>query len=105
MNPIRHMLAIISGTNCHRLWLALLASQTCSALTAINRSRAVCDTRRAPNRSTIRALVKLATAIDAAQAAKISGKFSPAPKCSATSCCAELMNPNSPPVTIAAPIT
>ena len=44
--------AIISGMNCHSVSSGRLENQACSALTQMNRITAVCETRRAPNRST-----------------------------------------------------
>jgi hypothetical protein len=86
------MFIAISGTNWYSVWCGLERQPELHAgRRDEQKNSAVCETRRAPNLSTIRELAKLAIAMPPAIAAKISGNLSPAPKCSATSCCEELM--------------
>ena len=91
MKPIRHKFTDSTGMNCQIVSCGWLASSSCSALVPMNAISAVCDTRRAPKRSTMRELVKLAMLIITAVPPNKSGNHEPAPKCSATSCCDELM--------------
>ena len=105
MKPKSAMLIAISGTNCHRLSSGWKATITCTALTTIKANSAVWLTRRAPKRSTMRALDQLANAIDPAQIANTIGKMSPAPKVWVISCFEEMMKPNRALNTSAEPST
>ena len=90
LEPIKPTIAILPVNKVRKIGKdvgAKRAASNCNAPIAINVSNAVCDTRRAPKRSTIRELVKLDTAIPMAMIAKPIVKKSAALNTLSNICC------------------
>src|SRR3546814_990339 len=86
MKPTSPTLTIISAVNIHKVSAPLNAATICRIEVAMKAKTADCDTRRAPNRSTIAAFEKLAIAMPIATMAKISGNIGRAPNTPAMIC-------------------
>jgi len=87
MKPIMAILAVISARKIGNDVGAICVASNCNAPNKMKVSRAVCDTRRAPKRSTILELVKLEVAMPIATIAKPMVKNSAALKTLSNSCC------------------
>ena len=90
LEPIKPTIAILPVNKIRKIGKdvgAKRAASNCSAPNVINVSSAVCDTRRAPKRSTIRELVKFDIAMPIAMRAKPMVKKSAALNTLSNICC------------------